>query len=375
MSFLKIRLSKSCVGEREKEALAQVVEEGYLGMGRVVGEFEAKLKEYLPAEHVVCVSSGTAALHLALLAVGCGRGDEVLVPSMTYVASFQAIAATGARPVPCEVRADDGTLDLDDVKRKLTPKAKAVMPVHYAGQPCDLEGLYALARKHHLRVVEDAAHAFGSFYKGEKIGSFGDVVCFSFDGIKNITSGEGGTIVTGDERVASFAKDARLLGVRKDTKKRLLGKRSWEFEVEHIGFRYHMSNLFGAIGLVQLQRFEKEFKPKRQELARKYFLELSKVEGLALFQKLAESSVVPHIFPLRVLHERRDELRSFLQSRGIECGIHYYPNHLHKFFGGGKERLPVTEKLWKELLTLPLHPELRGEEQDFVIASVKEFLQ
>jgi dTDP-4-amino-4,6-dideoxygalactose transaminase len=166
-----------------------------------------------------------------LQAIGVGVGDEVLVPTLTYVATFQAVSACGAIPVACDVRRADGLLDLEDAARRITPRTKAVMPVHYASFPGDLDALYAFAERHGLRVVEDAAHAFGCEYKGRRIGSFGDVACFSFDGIKNITSGEGGAIVSSDPEIIARAMDARLLGVIKDSEKRYAGERSWEFDV------------------------------------------------------------------------------------------------------------------------------------------------
>lgn len=367
----KIRLSKSVVGEREKKALSGVIDEGYLGMGRFVQEFEEKLKEYLGAKHVVCVNSGTAALHLALMSLGLKPGDEVLVQSLTYVACFQAIQGAGARPVACEVVPQTCIIDLKDAETKLTGRTKAVMPVHYASRTGDLDAIYEFAEKHGLRVVEDAAHALGTLYKGKRVGSFGDVACFSFDGIKNITSGEGGAVVTGDDSVAGFVRDARLLGVHRDTEMRYKGLRSWEFDVTHQGYRYHMSNLFAAVGMVQLERLEGEFKPARQRLAKRYHDALNTISRLGLFPDDYDI-ITPHIFPVKVLGGNRDKLREYLLRNEIECGIHYFPNHRLSYFKG-PAGLPVTEKIYGELLTLPLHPDLTPDEQDRVINSVKEF--
>ena len=372
-----VRLSKSVVGAAEKAALSKVIDEGYLGMGRFVQDFEEKLGEYLGVEHVICVNSGTAALQLALMGAGLKSGDEVLVQSLTYVASFQAITAAGLKPVPCEISPPTCTIDLRDAEERLTARTKAIMPVHYASRVGDLDKIYEFAEKHSLRVIEDAAHAFGTLYKGKLVGSFGDVSCFSFDGIKNITSGEGGAVVTADRKVADFVKDARLLGVKKDTDKRYAGDRSWEFDVTDQGYRYHMSNLFAAIGLVQLERFDKEFKPRRQELARDYTKALKDLKGIELFSDNGDDydEIVPHIFPVRVLGKRRDALREHLIKANIECGVHYYPNHLLTYYKDGGARLPVTERLYGELLSLPLHPDLTGEMQERVIDAVLEFLR
>jgi len=368
----KIRLSKSVVGMKEKEALAQVIDESYLGMGRFVQDFEQGIKKYLGAGQVVCVNSGTAALHLALMGIGLKPGDEVLVQSLTFVASYQAITAAGATPISCEIDPATCTIDLKDAAKRITPKTRAIMPVHYASRVGDLDAVYTFAQKHNLRVIEDAAHAFGTVYKGRKIGSFGDVVCFSFDGIKNITCGEGGAVVTNDNAVAQFVMDARLLGVQKDTEKRYQGKRSWKFDVTHTGYRFHMSNLFAAIGIVQLGRFENEFKPARQKLAKKYYEKFKNVPDILLFPD-DYHEIVPHIFPIRVINGKRDGLRQYLLDNDIECGVHYYPNHLLSFFGAQKGAYPITEQVYGELLSLPLHPDITKTDVKNITEIVKNY--
>jgi dTDP-4-amino-4,6-dideoxygalactose transaminase len=373
-SVLAIKLSKSVVGNREKASLGKVIDESYLGMGNYVNSFELKLKEYLGAKNVLCVNSGTAALHLSLMAAGILSNHEVLVQSITYISSFQAISAVGATPVPCEVLPGTCTIDLADAEKKVTDRTKAIMPVHYGGRVGNLKDIYKFADNYNLRVIEDAAHAFGTEYKGRKIGSFGDIVCFSFDGIKNITSGEGGAVATSDEEVARFLSDGRLLGVVRDTEKRFSGGRSWEFDVLTQGYRYHMSNLFASIGIVQLERFQEEFKEKRQSMAAKYHEELSGIDGLILFPNDYDE-VVPHIFPIRVLNGERDGLRQFLLDNKIECGVHYYPNHLLSYYGNMEGKLPVSEKLYEELLTIPLHPDISMTEQEYIIEKTGSYFE
>jgi dTDP-4-amino-4,6-dideoxygalactose transaminase len=376
MSKRLIRLSKSIVGATEADAIRRVlIEDGYLGMGKETQLFEKEIGDFLgvPGEAVTCVNSGTAALHLSVQAV-VDPGEEVLVQSLTFLSSFQAISATGAVPVPCEINVKNLTIDIEDARRRMTTKTRAIMPVHYASNPGNLDEIYDFARNHGLRVIEDAAHAFGCTYKKKMIGSFGDITCFSFDGIKNITSGEGGAIITEDEEVRNHVRDARLLGVQKDTEKRYKGERSWEFDVTHQGYRYHLSNVLAAIGRVQLKRFDKEFKPRRIELSRRYRSTLRNVPRIELIEG-EPGEIVPHIFPVRVLNRRRDTLRQFLIDKGVECGIHYKPNHLLSFYGVKKGMLPKTERLYDELMSLPLHPGLSDAEADYVIENIKEFFQ
>jgi dTDP-4-amino-4,6-dideoxygalactose transaminase len=369
-----IRLSKSIVGQKEADAVSKVIlEDGYLGMGAEVGRFEKDIAHYLniPFNNVVCVSSGTAALHLAVDAI-TNPGDEVLVPSLTFLSSFQAISACGSKPVPCEVFEDTLTIDLNDAESKITANTKAIMAVHYASNLVDLEKLYKLAKKHKLRIIEDAAHAFGCEYNNEKVGSIGDIVCFSFDGIKNITSGEGGAIISSDEKVLNIVKDTRLLGIEKDSEKRYAGARSWDFDVTRQGFRYHMSNIFAAIGRTQLGRFENEFAPKRIALYKQYRESLANINGIELIEYDSRSKIIPHIFPIKVKNDRRDELKAYLEKNEIPTGIHYKPNHLLSFYVTNVNLLK-TEKIYTEILTLPLHPELEVDDINSICSLIKYF--
>ena len=369
-----IRLSKSCLGEAEKAAVAAVLDREYLGMGAEVQEFEAALGRYL-GRPAVCVTNGTAALQLALAAVGVGPGDEVVLPSLTYVASFQAVSALGAIPVACEVHRDTLQIDLDDARACLSSRTRVIMPVHYSGGVGDLDAVYAFAREHGLRVVEDAAHAFGTQYRGERVGGFGDVVCFSFDGIKNITSGEGGCVATADPDVLRKVQDARLLGVERDTEKRYQGERSWRFDVTAQGWRYHMSNVMAAIGIEQLRRFP-QMAVHRQRLATQYDQWFAGAPGLCLVPR-DYTQVVPHIYPVLVTAElSRDTVMERMLERGIQTGCHYQPNHqLTLFRQAPGRRFPVTEWVAQRVLSIPLHPDVSVADAQFVADTLKELVR
>jgi dTDP-4-amino-4,6-dideoxygalactose transaminase len=371
MNGKKIRLSKSSISQKEKDAVLKVLDSEFLGMGEEVKLFENKIKGYLgTTKDVVCVSTGTSALHLAISALGIGIGDEVLVPSLTYVASFQAISATGAKPISCEIHPDTLFIDIEDARKRITKSTKAIMPIHYASSSKGIDEVYKLANEFNLRVIEDAAQAFGSNRDNKKIGIDGDIICFSFDGIKNITSGEGGAILSEDREFIQKIKDARLLGVEKDTDKRYKGQRSWDFDVKEQGFRYHMSNIMAAIGIVQIDRVE-EFNEKRQSIAKKYIKELQDIKEIR-FLNFNFADVLPHIFVIKA--EKRDELREYLISHSIECGVHYKPNHLLSKYKI-KYNLLVTERIYEEILTLPCHFDLTSDDQEFVISIIKEFYE
>jgi dTDP-4-amino-4,6-dideoxygalactose transaminase/dTDP-4-dehydrorhamnose 3,5-epimerase-like enzyme len=365
-----MRLSKSCLSSAEKEAVMRVLDREFLGMGAEVQRFEDALAHFFDRP-TVCVGNGTAALHLAVQGCQIGPGDEVLVPSLTYVASFQAISATGAKPVACDIDPETCILDWHDAERRLSSRTKAVMAVHYTGGVGDLDDIAAFASRHGLRLIEDAAHAFGTTHGGRRVGSFGDIACFSFDGIKNITSGEGGCIVTSDPAVLGRIRDARLLGVEKDTEERYRARRSWEFDVTAQGWRYHMSDVMAAIGLAQLKRFP-ELAATRQRLARLYDERLS---GHPRIRPLPRDyrTVVPHIYVARVegIGDRK-ALQARLLEDGIQTGIHYQPNHLLSLYSDPQApALRVTETVFPELLTLPLHPDLTEQDVATVCRQLK----
>lgn len=364
-----IRLSKSVIGLEEIEAVTAVLQKEFLGMGEEVFKFEEELSSYIGSP-TVCVNTGTAALQLALQACDIGIGDEVLVQSLTYLASFQAISATGAKPIACEVNSHDLTIDLEDAKKRLTKNTKAIMPVHYSGNPGDLEAIYSFAEEHNLRVIEDAAHAFGSIYKNSLIGSFGDICCFSFDGIKNITSGEGGAIVSKDKTLINRIKDLRLLGVSKDSDNRYKNQRTWDLNVKEQGWRFHMSNIMASIGIEQLKKF-KVFQKQRKELAKHYQKLLSEVSEIELLD-IDYNFITPHIFIVKVKNGNRDLLKIGLENNGVQTGVHYYPNHLLKYYSNYP--LPITELLYSNILTLPLHPDLKKSDIDFICNKIKNIL-
>ena len=368
-----IRLSKSKIGKEEISAVIKVLEKEYLGMGEEVGIFEKDLSKLFLRDSI-CVSSGTAAVQLAIQGCNIGNGDEILVPSMTYVATFQAIKAAGAEPIACDIDERTCLIDLNDASSKISKRTKAIIPVHYTGGVGNLDELYSFASKHNLRVIEDAAHAFGTKYKGNLIGSIGDIVCFSFDGIKNITSGEGGCVVTSDSKVAENIKNARLLGVEKDSDNRYKNLRSWNFDVSNQGWRYHMSNIMAAIGIEQLKKFNK-FANRRKQIASAYDKILSSNQNI-IFLNRDYKNVVPHIYVVRIKDlNDRDGLREAMFKEGVEIGVHYTPNHFLNYFkSDNKIKLPVTEKVYKEIISLPIHPDVNNDDIEYVISTLEKLL-
>ena len=298
-------------------------------------------------------------------------GDDVLVPSFTFVSSYQAITGAGCRPVSCEINPDTLTLDLDDAERRITPKTTAMMPVYYASNCAMADEYVSFARRHGLRLIEDAAHAFGCSLKGRKIGSFGDVTCFSFDGIKNITTGEGGAVFSADPDVIQRVSDARLLGVQKDSEKRYAGKRSYDFDVVDQGYRYHMSNIFAAIGQVQLRRFEPEFAPRRRAIAQRYTELLKDNANVRLTPMDYATDIVPHIFPIQILNGKRQQLIDAFKAHDIQYGIQYRPNHTLTYFKSDYD-LPVTDEVFSRVISIPMHPELTDDDITLICSLIND---
>jgi perosamine synthetase len=368
---MTIPVQRPFLGSEELQAVERVFESRWLGLGAFTQEFERELRTFLGVEHAVAVSSGTAALHIALDILDLKPEDEVLVPTLTFVATAQAVVMAGATPVFCDVDAGTFNLDVRDAASRITRRTKAVIPVHYGGTACDMDAVCGLAKEAHLKVVEDAAHAFGSTYKGRKIGTLGDLTCFSFDPVKNITCGEGGAVVTNDRDLADKAALRRVLGITKDTWSRLETVHPWSYDVAGPGFRYHMSNINAAIGLEQMKRFD-AFRERRQAIARRYDEALAGIPGLVLREQYLHETC-PFFYVVRVMDGRRDALMDHLKKADIMTGVHYIPNHLHRAFAHLRTSLPTAERLGQEILTLPLFYEMTDEQVESVVAAVCRF--
>ncbi|MHA1558214.1 MAG: DegT/DnrJ/EryC1/StrS family aminotransferase [Alphaproteobacteria bacterium] len=369
-----IRVSNPDVGKEEIDALTRVINKAYLGMSTEVQLFENELKAFFNKTdyEIVCVNTGTSALHLALEACGIKEGDEVLVPSITYVATFQAVLATGAKPVACDICIETGFIDSNDVKRRITSRTKAIIPVHYGSNTNGISDIYELALKNNLCVVEDAAHSFGNDNLVNDALLESHIICLSFDGIKNITCGDGGAVLTNNKYIAEYIKDTRLLGVEKDTEKRFSHKRSWTFDVKHKGFRYHMNDISACIGREQLKKFH-NFSNKRRSIAKRYVDFLKDIQGIQILSADYEK-ITPHIFPIRVLNGKRDELKEFLEKNNIQTGLHYYPNHRLTKFKTSYELLKV-EQFFSEILSIPLHTKLLDNEVSFICEKIETFVE
>lgn len=363
-----------CTGIDTLKHLTDALDVGWLGMGATTKEFEDRISAFLGLSdrQVIATNTGTSALHIALIAAGVKPGDEVITPSFNYVADHQAIRMAGAEVVMCDIRDDNLGIDCAKAEPLITRKTKAIIPLHFAGVPCDQAGVFALAKKHNLRVIEDAMHGFGTAIDGRKLGSYGDITCFSFDPVKIVTSIDGGCVIVKDGQEYANLQRLRLLGVDKDTTERYKNRRAWDYDVVSEGFRYHLTNIMASVGVSQIKRVE-EFIASRQRVCQAYNEAFRKFPGLKVPQT-DFSHVSPFIYSLRVPGGRREALIAHLQNLAVDVGIHFVPVHKHAYFAHCRRSdMTVTDKVVTEVLTLPLHSNMKLEFVERVIAGVTSF--
>ncbi|MBA3843882.1 MAG: DegT/DnrJ/EryC1/StrS family aminotransferase [Actinobacteria bacterium] len=364
------------LGPEVQEAAVRALQAGWIGMGSLTARLEDELASYLELSnrYVVATSSCTGALHCAFLQAGVGPGDEVICPSFTYVAGHQAVTATGAEVVFADIDESTCGLDPDSVRAAISPRTKAILVLHFAGIPARSDEIYAIAAEHGLRVVEDAAHALGTRSDGRPIGSFGDLICFSFGPVKIITSLEGGAVVTGDQSDVQPLHELRLVGVNKDTAERYKDQRTWEYDVVRQGFRYHLGSIPAAIGLSQLALID-TFVENRIEYCRGFNEAFRDLDG-AIVPDTDFTDCGMFIYFLRVAggDAQRTALQKHLSDRGIATGIHF-PNAHHFTFLRDARRveLPVTELIADQIVTLPLHSFMDDVVRERVIDGVRSF--
>ncbi len=365
-----IPLFKPWFDEEEMKSLQGPFETGWIGLGPKVAEFERAFAAYIGTAHAVGVNSGTAALHLALKLMGV-EGREVITTPLTFVSTNHAILYNDGVPVFCDIEEDTLNIDADRIEALVTDKTAAIVVVHYGGHACRMDEILEIARRHHLRVVEDCAHASGGRYRGRRLGSLGDAGCFSFHAVKNLTTGEGGMVTVSEGAWAERLGRLRWLGITRGTWSRDQGKGySWEYDCEEVGFKCHMHDISAALGLVQLGKLDAA-NARRSEIVATYSRELGGLGWLEppVVKDYAQSA--HHNYVIKT--DWRDALNEHLRERGIASGVHYIPNHFYRMYQGCRADVPVCERVWKRLLTLPLFPGLTDDQLGYIIDAIKGF--
>ncbi len=357
-----IPIAKPFIGDEEIKEVEAVLRSGFIAQGPKVAEFEEKFADYIGTRHAIATSSGTTALHVALLCAGIGKGDEVITTPFSFAATANSVLYTGAKPVFVDIDPKTYNINPEKIEEAITDKTKAIMPVHLYGQPADMDSICKIAEDHGLKVIEDAAQAHGAIYHGKKVGSIGDMACFSFYPTKNITTGEGGIITTDDD---AFDKDARAIRAHGESER---------YEHVTLGYNFRMTDIAAAIGVVQIGRLE-EFNEKRIENAEYLTEHINTIEGIEAPYVAENVRHVFHQYTIRVKNGKRDELKEFLNNEGIGTGIHYpraiYKQKLYEDLGYTAE-CPEAEKAAAEVLSIPVNPTLSAEDFGKIVSVLQD---
>jgi len=372
-----IPLFKPCLGKKEEQAVIKTLRSGWLGNGPQALALEQKLAQLTGTKYAVALNSATAALHLSLLTT-IKPGDEVISSSLTFVAANQAILQAGGKIVFADC--DEFTLSTDtaDVIKKISVKTKAVIVTHYGGMPADLQPLVKICRQKKIALIEDCAHAAGSYYRGKHVGGFGTLGCFSFAAIKNITTGDGGMVVTNDKKLADRIRHLAWSGISSSTWLRYQGNtgpkahRKWEYDVTDLGFKYQMNDLAASIGLVQFDKLN-QTNGRRAKITGRYNRAFKKISWIKLLADIPQTKSSHHNYVIKVYQKIRDRLIDYLNQAGISANVHYLPNHLYKMFRQFPHDVPVTDRVWRQIVLLPIFPDLSLSDQNKIMAAVRAF--
>ena len=369
------------IGDEEIRSVVETLRSGWLTTGAKVQQFEKDFAKYTGALHAVAVNSGTAALHLALDAIGINQGDEVIVPTMTFTATAEVVHYFKAHPVLVDCEPDTLNIDPDQIEKKITPKTRAIIPVHFGGHPCDMERIIHIARKYNLKIIEDAAHALPSYYRGKTIGTIGDITCFSFYVTKTITTGEGGMATTDSSEWAERMRMMSLHGISKDAWKRYFSEGSWYYEVVSPGYKYNLTDIAAAIGIEQLKKCDR-FWEARQRVAAAYDVAFSDLVEVRTPVFPCDMQHAWHLYVLQLNLEHleidRNEFIAALKEAHIGTSVHFIPLHLHPFyrdsFGYKPQDFPNATAAFERIISLPIFSRMTESDIERVTAAVKEIV-
>jgi perosamine synthetase len=366
------------IGEDEIRSVVETLKSGWLTTGSKVKSFEEDFARYVGSKHAIAVNSGTAALHLALDAIGIQEGDEVIVPTMTFTATAEVVLYFKAKPVLVDCEPDTLNLDPAKIEAAITPRTKAIVPVHMAGQSCDMDEILKIAKKHNLRVIEDAAHALPASYRGRPVGTIGDITCFSFYATKTITTGEGGMVTTENPKWAERMRIMSLHGISHDAWKRYTKEGSWCYEVLYPGFKYNLTDLAAAIGSEQLKKCS-EFWQARRRIAGIYAQAFADLEAVQVPVCRPDVQHAWHLFIIKLDLERlkinRSQFIETLREKQIGTSVHFIPLHLHPYyrdeFGYKPADFPNASAVFERIFSLPIYPKMPEPAVERVVEAVE----
>jgi len=378
-----ILFHKTHITDNEIEAVVDTLKSGWTTMGPKTVKFERLFAEYIFKNvnspivyntdfmHAISLNSATAALHLSLKAVGISAGDEVILPTNTFVSTAEVVTYLNAIPVLCDIEYDTHNIDVLKIEELITHKTKAIIPVHFAGQPCDMDIIMQLAKKYNLKVIEDAAHALPSMYKNQMIGLIGDITCFSFYATKTLSTGEGGMAVTSNSEYAEKIRVNRLHGISKDAWNRYSETGSWHYDVVDNGNKYNMTDINAALGITQLEKLEKMW-DRRKEVASMYNKGFEDCEKITIPLIKDDRKTSWHLYVIKV--QNRDSVINKLKKIGIGTSVHFIPVHKHTYYKSKynyqDKDYPVANRVFNESISLPIYPDLKDDDVEYIINSL-----
>lgn len=370
-----IPYGRQSIDEADIQAVVDVLRSDYLTTGPKIEEFEQAVCAYTGADYAVAVSNGTAALHAACFAAGIGPGDEVITTPITFAASANCVRYCQGSPVFADIKPDTYNLDPKDVERKITDRTKAVIAVHFTGQPCEMDAIRKIANEHSLLVIEDAAHALGADYRGKKIGSLSDMTTFSFHPVKHITTGEGGMVTTNDKRLYERLKLFRSHGITRE--ERLMDQKAgaWYYQQLTLGYNYRITDIQCALGVSQLKKLDR-FIARRKELAQRYNRAFEGVLGIRIPFQQEGCGNSWHLYVIQTVN--RDRVFEEMRKAGIGVNVHYIPVYWHPYYrecGYRDTCCPNADQLYRSMISLPLYPDLTDEQQDYVIETLLDIIK